>query len=44
VHWFGFLSLALLVIWLRYKLERLRQQVEEAHAMRAIAGAARGSR
>jgi heme exporter protein C len=44
VNWFGFLSLALLVIWLRYKLERLRQQVEEAHAMRAIAGAARGSR
>ncbi|MBZ5627284.1 MAG: cytochrome c biogenesis protein CcsA [Acidobacteriia bacterium] len=39
MNWVGFLGLALLVIWLRYKLERLRQQVEEAHAMRAIAGA-----
>jgi heme exporter protein C len=44
INWAGFLALALLVIWLRYRLERLRQQVEEAHAMKAIAGAARGSR
>jgi len=44
VNWFGFLALAFLVLWLRYRLERLRQQVEEAHAMKAIAGAARGAR
>ena len=42
INWYGFLALALLVIWLRYKLERLRQQVEEAHAMQAIS--ARGTR
>jgi heme exporter protein C len=44
INWVGFLALALLVIWLRYKLERLRQQVEEVHAMRAIAGTTRGAR
>jgi heme exporter protein C len=44
MNWFGFLALALLVIWLRYTLERLRQQVEEAHAVKAVAEAARGSR
>ncbi|MBZ5567906.1 MAG: cytochrome c biogenesis protein CcsA [Acidobacteriia bacterium] len=38
INWFGFLALAFLVLWIRYRLERLRQQVEEAHAMRAIAG------
>jgi heme exporter protein C len=44
INWAGFLALGLLLIWLRYRLERLRQQVEEAHAMKAIAGAARGTR
>jgi heme exporter protein C len=44
INWAGFMALAVLVIWVRYRLERLRQQVEEAHAMRAVAGAARGSR
>ena len=44
MNWVGFLALAFLVLWLRYRLERLRQQVEEAHAMKAIAGSARGSR
>ena len=44
INWAGFMALALLVIWLRYRLERLRQMVEEAHAMKAIAGAARGTR
>ena len=44
INWFGFLALAFLVIWLRYRLERLRQQVEEAHAMKAIAGAKGASR
>ena len=44
INWYGFLALAFLVIWLRYRLERLRQQVEEAHAMKAIAGAKGASR
>ncbi|MGZ4813306.1 MAG: cytochrome c biogenesis protein CcsA [Terriglobales bacterium] len=44
INWFGFLALAALVLYLRYRLERLRQQIEEAHAMKAIAGAARGTR
>jgi heme exporter protein C len=44
INWFGFLALAALVLYLRYRLERLRQQIEEAHAMTAIAGAARGTR
>jgi heme exporter protein C len=39
-NWVGFLALAGLVVFLRYRLERLRQDVEEAHAMRAISGGA----
>jgi heme exporter protein C len=43
VYWnlLAFGAMALLVIWLRYRLERLRQQVDEAHATRAIAGGSR---
>jgi hypothetical protein len=43
VYWnlLAFSAMALLVIWLRYRLERLRQQVDEAHATRAIAGGSR---
>ncbi len=33
----AFLMFAAMVMWLRYTLERLRQEVEEAHAMKAIA-------
>ena len=44
VNWLGFLALAGLVIYLRYRLERLRQQVEEAHAMKAIADTTRSTR
>lgn len=40
-NWVAFLALGALVLWLRYRLERLRQQVEEAHAMKAIAGETR---
>jgi heme exporter protein C len=39
VNFVAFAALASLIVWLRYRLERLRQQVEEAHAMKAIAGA-----
>jgi len=44
INWYGFLALAVLMSWLRYRLERLRQQVEEAHAMRAVAGTSKGAR
>lgn len=40
-NWAAFLALGAMVLWLRYRLERLRQQVEEAHAMKAIAGDSR---
>jgi heme exporter protein C len=32
----AFLSLALLLIWIRFRLERLRQQVEEAYALQSL--------
>ena len=39
VNMVAFMALAGLILWLRYRLERIRQQVEEAHAMKSIAGA-----
>ncbi|HXZ81915.1 MAG TPA: cytochrome c biogenesis protein [Terriglobales bacterium] len=36
VNWVAFLALAGLLIWLRYTLERVRQRVEEAHAMKSL--------
>lgn len=36
INFAAFACMALLVISLRYRLERLRQQVEEAHALRAV--------
>ena len=36
VNFAAFVALALLVLAVRYRLERLRQQVEEAHALRAV--------
>ncbi len=44
MNWLAFLALAGVLIYLRYRLERLRQQVEEAHAMKAVAGATGGVR
>ncbi len=38
VNFAAFVALAGLLAFLRYRLERLRQQVEEAHAMKAVAG------
>jgi len=35
-NWVAFLALAGLLIWLRYTLERVRQKVEEAHAMKSL--------
>ena len=37
VNFAAFLAFPVLVVWLRYRLERLRQQVEEAQALRVLA-------
>ncbi|HYG97868.1 MAG TPA: cytochrome c biogenesis protein CcsA [Terriglobales bacterium] len=34
INWLAFIVFGAIVVWLRYKLERARQQVEEAHALR----------
>ena len=34
----AFTALGMLLVWLRFVLERTRQKVEEAHAMKALAG------
>lgn len=34
MNWLAFMVFAAIVLWLRYRLERARQQVEEAHALR----------
>ncbi|MBV9088106.1 MAG: cytochrome c biogenesis protein CcsA, partial [Acidobacteriaceae bacterium] len=36
-NWAAFMCLAALLIWIRYRLERSRQQLEEAHATQALA-------
>lgn len=36
INFVAFAAFAFLVIWLRYTLERVRQKVEEAHAMKAL--------
>jgi heme exporter protein C len=36
MNFVAFLALAGLLIWLRYRLERIRQQIEEAYALRAL--------
>lgn len=43
VNFVAFLALAGLLLWLRYTLERLRQKVDESHALKAIAGAERAA-
>ena len=40
VSWMAFLCFAFLVCWSRFRLELLRREVEEAHAMESLAGAA----
>lgn len=34
INWLAFLVFGSIVLWLRYRLERLRQQFEEAHALK----------
>jgi len=37
----AFTMFGILLVWLRFVLERTKQKVEEAHAMKALAGTAR---
>lgn len=37
--WMAFLCFAFLVCWSRFRLELLRREVEEAHALESLAGA-----
>jgi heme exporter protein C len=39
ISWLAFLCFAFLVCWSRYRLELLHREVEEAHAMKSLAGA-----
>ena len=41
-NWVSFMALAALLIWVRYRLEIVRQQLDEAHALKAV-GRAEGS-
>src|SRR6266478_4262101 len=38
ISWMAFLCFAFLVCWSRYRLEILRREVEEAHALESLAG------
>jgi hypothetical protein len=40
ISWTAFLFFAFLVCWSRYRLEILRREVEQAHAMQSLSGAA----
>jgi heme exporter protein C len=42
VNMAAFTALGILLIWVRYTLERVRQRVEEAHAMKALANSGVG--
>src|SRR6202041_1447868 len=39
ISWTAFLFFAFLVCWSRYRLEILRREVEQAHAMQSLSGA-----
>jgi heme exporter protein C len=41
INFAAFLLFGMLVTWLRYTMERMRVEIEEAHALRAIAGGKR---
>jgi hypothetical protein len=36
MNWLAFLCFAFLVCWSRYRLERMKREVEEAQAMEAL--------
>jgi len=39
ISWMAFLCFGFLVCWSRFRLELLRREVEEAHALESLAGA-----
>src|SRR3954471_16692187 len=41
MNFVAFLALAILLVWIRYAMERMRARIDEAHAMASIAGDAR---
>src|SRR5580700_9455074 len=43
LSWMAFLCFAFLVCWSRFRLELLHREIEEAHAMEFLAGAAAGA-
>jgi len=43
ISWMAFLCFAFLVCWSRFRLELLHREIEEAHAMESLAGAAAGA-
>jgi heme exporter protein C len=44
INWLAFLCFAFLVCWSRYRLEKLRREVDEAYAMKSLMAPRRGSR
>ena len=44
INWMAFLCFAFLVCWSRYRLEKLRREVEEAEALESLPGAGRDCR
>jgi heme exporter protein C len=44
ISWLAFLCFAFLVCWSRFRLEKLRREVEEAYALESLAGAEDGAR
>ena len=43
ISWMAFLCFAFLVCWSRFRLELLKREVEEAHAMESLVGAGRSA-
>jgi ABC-type transport system involved in cytochrome c biogenesis permease subunit len=43
INWLAFSCFAFLVCWSRFRLELLHREIEEAHAMESLAGAAAGA-
>jgi heme exporter protein C len=43
INWLAFSCFAFLVCWSRFRLELLQREIEEAHAMESLAGAAAGA-
>jgi heme exporter protein C len=41
-NWVAFMALAALLIWVRYRLERARQDLDQAHALKAVGHAEGG--